>query len=108
MRLLTARPMLALATVVILAAEVANWIYRVAPPTGARARPWAVRVGGVLLALVGLALMRAACRRAARAERDYVINDLSRLHYQGRGVAGRPAAPHDETAELIATMRFLT
>lgn len=104
-RLLVARPMLSLATLVVLAAEATTWLHRLTPPLYEDWLPWVVRGLGVTVALAGLALMRCACRRTAKAERDYVINDLVRLHQQNRAVGVRPSGQPEPTAELIATIR---
>lgn len=103
-RIAAARPMLALATIIILGGEAVVWLYAMAPPA-ASWLPWAARGCMALLAVAGLWLARAACRRAALAERDYVINDLARLHRQSRAVAARPSGRPEPAEELIATMR---
>ena len=104
-RFFFARPLLSLATLVIVGAELTNWLHATTPALYHDWLPWVVRTVGIVVALGCLALTRAACQRAATQERDYVIHDLRRLHQQSRAAGAQRVDPRELPAEPRATTR---
>lgn len=86
-RLLFARPLLTFMAMCATLSEGLIYLSHALPPDAHYLLPWIIRAFTIGGAMLGLALIRAACRRAARHEVDNMIAEAQGLRRRQRAAA---------------------